>query len=184
MPRARSVLNAFTAKEVKEITGVSVHMVNYLAHEGYLTPTYDQEGIRGRVRFYSYRDLLVARIIQRFRESGLELSRLKAAIQLLSEDRAWLPKDRLPLELLATDGRKVYFHHQNGSLVELTRGRQQTFAFVLDVAKVQDEVKARIGAKKRKHFVLENLPLQYSEPRPTDVVRRPSRRARRAATGR
>jgi DNA-binding transcriptional MerR regulator len=174
MPEPRAVLNAFTAQEMGRITGLSVHMVNYLAREGYLGPTYDQGGIRGRVRYYSYRDLMVARIVQRLRESGLELRRLKAAIQLLSEDRAWLPKKGSPFHMIATDGRRVYFYQPNGSLVELTRHRQQTFAFVLDVTKVKSEVITRMEPAKRKGFVLENRPLVYAKP---------DRRSRRSITG-
>src|SRR5215472_17194819 len=87
MPQPRTVLNGFTAREVERITGLSVPMVDYLSREGYLRPTYGLERVRGRVRFYSYRDLMVARIVQRLRERGIELRRLKQSIQRLSEDR-------------------------------------------------------------------------------------------------
>lgn len=170
MPKPRRVLNGFTALEVEAITGLSKPMIDYLAREGYLTPYYGKERppekarVRGLVRYYSYRDLVVARVVQRLRECGLELKRLKSAICTLSEDRAWFPPGKRPFDLLATDGKEVYFYHQNGSLVELTKQRQQAFSFVVDVAKVQREVRGRIERVKRQAFAMENLPLRYKDP--------------------
>ncbi len=166
MPQARKVLNAFTAREVSKITGTSIHMIDYLAREGYLTPHYDQGRVRGRVRYYSYRDLLIVRVVQKLRESGLELKCLKKAIKLLSEDETWSWKGSRRFDLLATDGQKLYCHHQNGSLVELTPGRQQTFAFVINVTKTQQEVMEKIGTDKRERYDLQNRALVFAVPSP------------------
>lgn len=67
MPKPRKLLNGFTAGEVAAISGLSLHMVNYLAREAYLSPAYAGEAARGKVRYYSYRDLVVARIVQHLR---------------------------------------------------------------------------------------------------------------------
>src|SRR5947209_6423673 len=125
MPKPRPVLNAFTAHQVTAITGLSIHMINYLAREGYLRPAYDQGHVRGRTRYYSYRDLVVARIVQRLREVGLELKRLKPAIKVLSSNETWLAagKERA-ISLLATDGKTLFYPDEKGALVELTRGGQ------------------------------------------------------------
>jgi DNA-binding transcriptional MerR regulator len=162
MPKPKPVLNAFTAQQVKVITGLSVHMVNYLAREGYLTPAYDQGHIRGKTRYYSYRDLVVARIVQRLREIGLELKRLKPAIKLLSSSETWLSagKERA-ISLLATDGKTLFYPDERGALIELTRGGQRSFAFVLDVAKAQAEVKRRLTRKQLDRFEIRNRPLKF-----------------------
>jgi len=172
MPRARKVLNAFTAREVHEITGLSRYMVDYLARDGYLEPHYADGRVRGRVRYYSYRDLIIVRIIQKLLKTGLELKRLKQALQLLRKDAAWVSRDARSMELLATDGSQIYFPHRNGSLVELTPARQQTFAFVLDIAKTQDDVRSRMGARKRDLYSLENRDLQFEKPRRQRGLRR------------
>jgi DNA-binding transcriptional MerR regulator len=160
MPKPKRVLNAFTAQQVKKITGLSVHMINYLAREEYLVPTYDQGHVRGRVRYYSYRDLVVARIVQHLREVGIELKRLKRGIQLLSSDQTWLKdgKERA-ISLLGTDGKKLFYPDENGSLVELTREGQRTFAFVLDVARAQGDIKRRLTKRQNELFELQNQPL-------------------------
>lgn len=157
----RKILNGFTPSEVRKITGLSVPMIDYLAREGYLQPTYAQGRVRGRVRYYSYRDLVVARIVHKLLRSGVEIARLKASIKLLNSDETWFPKTTRPFDLLATDGKKIFYHDRKDSLIELTAGNlQRTFAFVLDVSDAQEEVRKRINnAEKRRRFTLENLPL-------------------------
>jgi DNA-binding transcriptional MerR regulator len=176
MPRPRRVLNAFTANEVRQITGISVHMINYLCRAGYLEPFYGQ-GTRGKVRFYSYRDLVIAQIVQRLRQTGVELARLKDAMQTLREDHAWIRtgKSRQPIQWLVTDGKKVLLKHEDGFLDELRPGGQRSFAFVVTLQSMQDEVRARIKPRKRKYFDIQNRELRYEEP--TTRAVRPSKRA-------
>jgi DNA-binding transcriptional MerR regulator len=166
----RKVLNGFTPGEVRKITGLSVPMIDYLAREGYLLPTYAQGRVRGRVRYYSYRDLLVARIVRKLLKSGLEIARLKASIKLLNSDATWFPKTARSFDLLATDGKKIYYHDRSDSLIELTTGNlQRTFAFVLDVSDTREEVRKRINnVEKRRRFTLENLPLLDKIPGTVD----------------
>ena len=108
MNKAKAVLNAFTAAEVSQITGLSKPMIDYLARADFMRPAYDPDGrpVRGRVRYYSYRDLVVARIVQRLRENGVELTRLKAAIQTLADDKTWKGRSSR-LGQLVTDGAHV-----------------------------------------------------------------------------
>jgi DNA-binding transcriptional MerR regulator len=156
-------------------------MANYLAREGYLRPCYDQGQVRGRVRYYSYRDLVVARIVQRLREAGIELKRLKEAIQLLSSNEKWLSAGKLrSISLLATDGKKIFYpDRRKGTLVELALGEQRSFAFVLDVASAQAHVKRRLTGKQRSLFEIKNRPLQFEQrygPFGSGLHLRPSRR--------
>jgi DNA-binding transcriptional MerR regulator len=160
--RAKKVLNGFSAAEIVSISKLSLHTVNYLAREGYLRPTYAKGTVRGRVRYYSYRDLVVARIIQKLTATGLELKRLKRAIKLLSHDATW--ENTGQLHLLATDGSHVFYHLKNGSLLELKPNLQQSFAFVLDVTRTSAETKRLVDDKRRRRFALENHPLIFEEP--------------------
>jgi len=179
MPKPKRVLNAFTAQQVNKITGLSVHMINYLAREGYLLPAYDQGRIRGRIRYYSYRDLVVARIVQHLREAGIELKRLKRGIQLLSSEGTWFKagSDR-KISLLATDGKKLFYPDEKGSLVELTREGQRSFAFVLDIAQAQSDIKRHLSRRQIELFELRNQPLQIDERRPLSSRRSPNGRVR------
>jgi DNA-binding transcriptional MerR regulator len=182
MPRPRRVLNAFTADEVHEITGITVHMLNYLARAGYVEPFYG-EGVRGKVRFYSYRDLVIAQIVQRLRETGVKLARLKTAMETLHEDYAWIRSNRKqdpkPIQWLVSDGKEVLFKHEDGFLDELKPGGQRAFAFVVTLSTMQAYVCSRIKDPVRlANFSIRNRRLRYDEPANTGPKRQKSVAAR------
>jgi DNA-binding transcriptional MerR regulator len=170
MPKPRKVLNAFTAEEIEEYVGLSVHMVDYLARHKYLIPTYKRGHVRGRVRYYSYRDLNIAYLVQKLREHGVELARLKKAVRELRKDGAWfrgLNPDRKsePIQWLVTDGNDVLLTADDGFLDELRPNGQRSFAFVVTMDNVQQEVRARIPASKRAHYSIENKQLIFAKKR-------------------
>jgi DNA-binding transcriptional MerR regulator len=141
-------------------------MLNYLARHGYLVPNYGGSGPRGRTRYYSYRDLVVARVVQKLLDVGLEISRLKTGISSLSQHPAWssdVPEKAL--RMLATDGHSLFFLEPAGTLIELTQQGQLAFAFVLDVAAAQAEVKKNLSAQQLAHFTLHNRARKYATPR-------------------
>ena len=164
MPRPKAVLNAFTSREVAVISGLSLHMVNYLALNGYLLPCYERAEVRGSVRYYSYRDLVIARLIQRLRDGGVELKRLKEGIAALATSELWakVGKDR-SVSLLVTDGRSLLVPDEGGSLLDLTRSGQLAFAFVVDVAAARAEVVSLLPRRSVEHFSLSIEPLLYPE---------------------
>jgi DNA-binding transcriptional MerR regulator len=164
MPRERKVLNAFPAHEVTEITGLSGPMIDYLAREGFLEPTYgNPDRTRGKVRYYSYRDLVVARLIQRLRETGVELRRLKEGVQKLVSHPDWvqLPPDAdAQVRWLISDGREVFIRNQDGFLDEVRKG-QRAFAFIANLDQVIGEVKRKVPRNKRKRWSIDNHDLVY-----------------------
>lgn len=170
MPRTRSVLNGFTAQEVHSITGLSLAMTDYLLRHGFLRPAYSQPGNpRGRVRFYSYRDLLVARMVQRFRNSGVQISRLKATIERLSEDNFWGsgqdPVDGL--NWLVSDGHSIQLRNRDGFLDEIVGTGQRSFAFVVNVENLREEVRALVPEEKRSDFSMQVMTLKYVDQKRT-----------------
>lgn len=164
MPVARKVLNAFTATEVHAISGLSRPMIEYLKRHGFLHPAYAQsDNPRGRVRFYSYRDLVVARLIQRLRETGIQLSRLKAAVERITQDSFWsegaLPADGL--NWLVSDGRSCLLRNRDGFLDDLMGSGQRAFAFVVNMGELLVEVRERVPEGKREHFTMETRQLRF-----------------------
>ncbi|ESY16125.1 MULTISPECIES: MerR family transcriptional regulator [unclassified Mesorhizobium] len=163
MPTPRKVLNGFTAREVAAISGLSLHMVNYLARENYLTASHATVGRRGVVRYYSYRDLVIARLLNNFSLSGIEIRRIKPAIQLLRESNMWSMADqKSPLSFVSTDGLEIFYHNANGTLTEITNKGQLAFAFVLDIEGASRSVKNEISPSKRKRFELGHYELEYA----------------------
>ena len=142
-------------------------MVNYLARAGFLAPAYATEpGRRGRVRYYSYRDLVLARLIQRLREAGVELERLKRALLFLAGEEPWVsersnPADRL--EWLVTNGREVMLKSEDGFLDSFRPDRQRAFAFVVNLGHLCNETKERIPPPKDELFSLRLEPMIYPD---------------------
>lgn len=168
MPVPKPRTNAFSPVEVTRITGISLPMLDYLSRMGYLRPHYVEPGIRGKVRYYSYRDLVVARTIQRLRETGVELARLKDAIQQLARDETWLPdKTRdggSPVRWLVTDGKRVMLENDDGFLDELRPNGQRAFAFIISLKNMQSEIKQQIPRGKRRLYSMENRPMKDAPP--------------------
>ena len=116
-------------------------MLNYLAREGYLVPNYFKSGRRGRTRYYSYRDLVIARLVQKLLDAGIELKRLKDDLKKLSQNKHWSDiGSEKNVRLLATDGSNLYLAQGRSTLIDLTRNGQLAFAFVLDVACARKDV--------------------------------------------
>ncbi len=168
MPAARPVLNAFTATELSQISRLSIHMVNYLRRMGFLAPSYDPgPGRRGRVRYYSYRDVVAARLVQTLREAGVELGVLKEAIAKLSADAVWEDAGSMPdqtLRLLHTDGVEVFVSDGDGYLDLMRKDRQRAFGFLVNLGSLAADVFESIeDPAKRANFSMQNRPLVFAE---------------------
>jgi hypothetical protein len=100
--------------------------------------------------------------------AGVELARLKKALEALRQDEAWLEtstRRSMPIQWLVADGKGVLLKHEDGFLDELRPGGQRSFAFIVSLQTVQDEVRSRIEPRKRKLFNIRNLDLVYERPR-------------------
>ena len=164
MPKPRPVLNAFTPAQASRIVGMSTHMLNYLARQGYLVPCYCRSGRRGRTRYYSYRDLVVARLIQGLLDAGLELKRLKDGLKKLPKSAHWSANvAQRNARLLATDGQSLFFVQGRTSVTDLTNNGQMAFAFVLDVSHAQKEIENQLTEEQMRNFDLRNRPIRYAK---------------------
>lgn len=193
---AQNIKNAFTLKEVSDITGLKPAMLNFLIRNEYLRPTYredhdftrrEKRRPRGNTRYFSYRDLMIAKTIQRLIDAGVQLVRVKEALVELRTDKHWLVTakgasvDRA-ISWLVTDGKKVYLRDQEGFLDLLAKGHQKAFSFVVELTSVRSEIcngirSSRIPKCREKiaHFKLANDDPIFDPKRP---VRPSSARAR------
>lgn len=169
VPRAKDILNAFTAAEVSAISGLSIHMVNYLRRIDFLTPAYETgPHRRGKVRYYSYRDLLVARLIQRLRSAGVELPSLKDALVRLRGDELWKEAGEDPptaLRWLKTDGKEAFVEREDGFLEHMRADGQGAFGFVVNLGSLAAEVLSCIPlGPKRDNFSMQNHEVMVAPP--------------------
>lgn len=159
MPRPKSFSNAFTCGEVAELTGLTKPMVNYLAHAGFLAASYRPgSSRRGSTRYYSYRDLMVGRVIGRLAEAGVELKRLKRALGDLQRSELWTRLNDRSLPLLVTDGSAIFLVEPDGAVRDLTMDGQLAFSFVLDLSRTEQELRAAMDDERRSNFTYDILP--------------------------
>ena len=119
------------------------------------------------MRFYSYRDLVVARLIQRLRESGVRLGHLKDAVARMGCDEFW-PDGVTPvdgLKWVVSDGRSVLLRDEDGFLDEIAGSGQRSFAFVVNVERLRDEVALEAQRIKPTRVTMASEDLVYASPR-------------------
>jgi DNA-binding transcriptional MerR regulator len=184
---ARNVKNAFTVREVADITGLKPAMLNFLIRNEYLQPSYREDDDlperqkrrpRGNTRYCSYRDLMIAKTIQRLLNAGVQLIRVKEALADLRADKHWLKKpvdasvDRA-ITWLVTDGRKVYLQERKNPFLEPPgNNRQKAFSFIVEMTSVHSDVRTGIRTsqipkcrEKLSHFRFANEEPIFDPPR-------------------
>jgi len=185
---ARNVKNAFTIREVSEITGLRPAMLNFLIRNQYLQPSYREDydlperkkrQPRGNTRYCSYRDLMIAKTIQRLLHAGVQLVRIKEALVDLRSERHWLDKAKMDRAItwLVTDGKQVYLQENQDPFLEpLGESRQKAFSFILDMAHVRSEIRKAIRTSESRKC---RAKIAYFRLVNEDPIFDPPRRARR-----
>ena len=137
-----------------KLSGLSSAMVDYLCRTEIFVPTGRPKPGRGRSRLYTFGDLVVLRGLRALLASGISVARLKKALATLREMHTEITPKTVPAKYLVANGRQVFFWDEKRRLEDLTAGGQMAFAFVLEVARLRDEVLTQerldlSGAKRR-----------------------------------
>lgn len=112
----------------------------------------------GRVRKYTFRDIIVLRAIKKMLDIGLRPIRVKEVLNELAREED-LPSTREAAELFAKTSNAVFFISKDSVLfaksdreiVDLSKGRQLAFSFMISVRSLIQEVgeTVRIYQEKR-----------------------------------
>lgn len=103
----------------------------------------------------------MARLISRLGAAGIELKRLKAALEQLQKSDIWKRLGgQAACAMLVTDGISILVHEEDGSILDLTKGGQLAFAFVMDLAATDTELRNSVDDERRKHFSYKKQPLK------------------------
>lgn len=95
-----------------------------------------QHGVRRR---YSYRDIVVLRAISSLLDKGVSVQRIRKAMLSFSRDEKFhCDRDRLrhgaeAVQYFVTDGASIFFS-KGETLLDMVRGGQGTFSFVVDLS--------------------------------------------------
>jgi DNA-binding transcriptional MerR regulator len=119
------------------LSGLSVHMITYLGRNDILAPKVRG---RGRTRLYTFSDVLFLKVIADLLLRGIEVTRLKRALQRArAECELWIDIRRAPRRYLVTDGTELFIRDR-GRLESKTKDGQFAFAFVLDLDPTHKEI--------------------------------------------
>ncbi|MCL1841534.1 MAG: MerR family transcriptional regulator [Propionibacteriaceae bacterium] len=107
--------------------GITYRQLDYWARTGLVEPSIKAAEGSGSQRLYSFRDLLMLRVVKRLLDAGITLQQIRVAVEHL---RGRGVRDLASLTLLS-DGISVYECTQDNEIIDLLRGGQGMFAIAL-----------------------------------------------------
>jgi DNA-binding transcriptional MerR regulator len=107
--------------------GISYRQLDYWARTGLVTPSIRGAAGSGSQRLYSFRDVLVLKVVKKLLDAGVSLQNVRAAVGHLRrrgvEDLAQLT--------LISDGSTVYECTSTDEVIDLVQGGQAVFAVAI-----------------------------------------------------
>jgi DNA-binding transcriptional MerR regulator len=128
----------FRAPDVAKLVGISYRQLDYWARTGLVTPSVHDAGGSGTQREYSFQDIVLLRAIKNLLDTGINLQRIRKAIDFL---RHHLKEPPQGLTLLS-DGNKVYASTSTDEVIDLLQKGQGVFAIAVD--KVWSDVEGSV----------------------------------------
>jgi DNA-binding transcriptional MerR regulator len=119
--------------------GITYRQLDYWARTGLVEPSVRPAHGSGTQRLYSFRDILVLKVVKRLLETGISLQQIRAAVQHL-RDRG---TSDLAQVTLMSDGASVYECTSADEVVDLLQGGQGVFGIAL--GRVWSEVEGTLA---------------------------------------
>lgn len=110
--------------------GITYRQLDYWARTDLVVPTVRSAGGSGTARLYSFKDILVLKVVKRLLDTGISLQNIRAAVDIL---RARGVEDLAHITLLS-DGTTVYECTSSEEVVDLLRGGQGVFGIAVSGA--------------------------------------------------
>ncbi len=107
--------------------GITYRQLDYWARTGLVEPSIRNAAGSGSQRLYSFRDILVLRIVKRLIDTGVSLPNIRAAVTHLS-DRG--DTDLAQITLMS-DGASIYECRSENEVIDLVRGGQGVFGIAV-----------------------------------------------------
>ena len=120
--------------------GITYRQLDYWARTGLVEPSIRGASGSGTQRLYSFRDILVLRIVKRLIDTGVSLANIRTAVTHLAtrggEDLARIT--------LMSDGASIYECRSEDEVIDLVRGGQGVFGIA--VGRVWQEVEGQLSS--------------------------------------
>jgi len=145
--------------------GITYRQLDYWARTGLVEPTVRPATGSGTQRLYSFRDILVLKVVKRLLDTGVSLQQIRTAVSHLRERGV----EDLAQITLMSDGASVYECTSADEVIDLVQGGQGVFGIA--VGRVWREVEGSLA----------ELPTERAEDHSTSVADElAARRARNA----
>jgi DNA-binding transcriptional MerR regulator len=119
--------------------GITYRQLDYWARTGLVTPGIRSAAGSGSQRLYSFRDILVLKVVKRLLDTGVSLQNIRTAVGHLRERGV----DDLAQITLMSDGASVYECTSADEVVDLVQGGQGVFGIA--VGRVWREVEGSLA---------------------------------------
>ncbi|MBA3266577.1 MAG: MerR family transcriptional regulator [Nocardioidaceae bacterium] len=107
--------------------GITYRQLDYWARTGLVEPTVRMAGGSGTQRLYSFRDVLLLKVIKRLLDAGVSLQQIRTAVHHLRERGT----DDLTQVTLMSDGASVYECRSAEEVIDLLQGGQGVFGIAI-----------------------------------------------------
>lgn len=107
--------------------GITYRQLDYWARTGLVEPTVRSATGSGTARLYSFRDILLLKIIKRLLDAGVSLQQIRTAVDHLRERGT----DDLTQVTLMSDGATVYECRSATEVIDLLQGGQGVFGIAI-----------------------------------------------------
>ena len=107
--------------------GITYRQIDYWARTGLVEPTVRPASGSGTHRLYSFRDIVILKVVKRLLDAGVCLPQIRVAVGLLLERSA----DELAGITVMSDGASVYECTAPAQVVELVQGGQGVFGIAV-----------------------------------------------------
>ena len=107
--------------------GITYRQLDYWARTGLVEPTVRAATGSGTQRLYSFRDILLLKIIKRLLDAGISLLQIRTAVEHLRERGT----DDLTHVTLMSDGASVYECRSPDEVIDLLQGGQGVFGIAI-----------------------------------------------------
>src|SRR3954452_17325747 len=134
--------------------GITYRQLDYWARTDLVVPTIRSASGSGSQRLYSFKDILVLKVVKRLLDAGVSLQNIRIAVDALRARGV----DDLAQVTLLSDGTSVYECTSSEEVVDLLRGGQGVFGIAVS------------GALRELRGSLAHLPGERADGAETEVV--------------
>ncbi len=120
-------LSGYRGPTACQVVGITYRQLDYWARTGLVVPTIRGASGSGSQRLYSFKDVLVLKVVKRLLDAGVSLQNIRLAVDVL---RARGIRDLAGITLLS-DGTTVYECASPEEVVDLLQGGQGVFGIAV-----------------------------------------------------